>query len=102
MLIYEVTTTVDGGLAAEYETYMTKQHIPELLATGHFAAAFFAKNGSQYRTGYHSDSQEQLDAYLANDAERLRQDLAEHFPHGVEVSRQVLDIVALFPSPEPK
>jgi len=99
MLIYEVTTTIDAGLAAEYETYMTEQHIPELLATGHFAAAFFAKNGSTYRAGYHSDSQEQLDAYLANDAERLRQDFASHFPQGVEVSRQVLDIVALFPSP---
>ena len=99
MLIYEVTTTVDAGIAGEYEQYMTEQPIPELLATGHFAAAFFAKNGSQYRTGYHADSQEQLDAYLANDAERLRADFAEHFPNGVEVSRQVLDIVRLFPSP---
>ena len=99
MLIYEVTTTVDAGIAGKYEQYMTGQHIPELLATGHFAAAFFAKDGSMYRTGYHADSREQLDAYLANDADRMRADFAEHFPEGIEVSRQVLDIVALFPSP---
>jgi|ERR1043166_8514850 hypothetical protein len=97
MLIYEVTATVDASIAAEYELYMTEQHIPDLLATGHFAAAFFAKNGSQYRIGYHADSQEHLDNYLANDAERLRSDIASHFPTGIEHSRQVLEIVKLFP-----
>ena len=99
MLIYEITATVDADIAAEYEKYMTEQHIPDLLATGHFAAAFFAKNGNTYRIGYHADSREHLDAYLANDADRLRGDLLEHFPEGVELSRQVLEIVALFPSP---
>lgn len=99
MLIYEITATVNADIADEYEKYMTGQHIPDLLATGHFAAAFFAKNSSQYRIGYHADSQEHLDAYLAKDAEQLRNDFAEHFPQGVELSRQVLKIVALFPSP---
>lgn len=100
MLFYEITATVDAELAADYERYMTERHIPELLATGYFAAAFFAKNGEQqYRIGYHADSQEMFDAYIANDAERLRADFAEHFPAGIEVSRQVLDIVGLFPAP---
>lgn len=99
MLIYEITATVDANIAAEYEKYMTERHIPDLLATGHFAAAFFAKNGAQYRIGYHADSEEQLDAYLANDADRLRADLIAHFPKGVDLSRQVLEIVRLFPSP---
>ncbi len=97
MLIYEITATVDAGIATEYEKYMTERHIPDLLATGHFAAAFCARNGSQYRIGYHADTQEQLDAYLANDADRLRKDFADHFPGGVELSRQVLDIIKLFP-----
>ncbi len=99
MLIYEITATVNADLAVEYEKYMTGQHIPDLLATGHFAAAFFAKNGSQYRIGYHADSQEHLDAYHADDADRLRADFAKHFPDGIELSRQVLEIVRLFPSP---
>lgn len=99
MLIYEVTATVDSELVADYERYMTEQHIPELLATGYFAAAFFAKNGGQYRVGYHADSQELFEAYIANDAERLREDFAKHFPTGISVSRQVMEIVGLFPTP---
>jgi hypothetical protein len=99
MLIYEVTATVEDGLAGEFEKYMVKQHIPDVPATGKLTAAFFLKNGDTYRIGYHCDSYEDLDDYLANDAERLRADHAAHFPAGVEVSRQVWDILALFPSP---
>lgn len=99
MLIYEITATVDEALVAEYEKYMTERHIPDLLETGNFAAAFFAKSGNVYRIGYHADSREQFDSYISNHAERLRADFAEHFPKGVEVERQVLEIVKLFPSP---
>lgn len=99
MLIYEITATVDAKLAAEYEKYMSERHIPDLLATGHFTTAFFAKSGNVYRIGYHADSKDQFDAYIEKHAERLRADFAEHFPSGVEVSRLVLDIVKLFPSP---
>ncbi len=100
MLIYEVTATVEGELSADFESFMTEKHIPELLATEYFTAAFFAQDGCEYRIGYHADSRKHLDEYLANDAERLRADMAEHFPTGVEVSRRVFDIVALFPGRE--
>ena len=96
MLIYEITATVAPDIAAEYEKYMTERHIPDLIATGHFSAAFFAKNGLKYRIGYHADSSEDLDAYLANDAERIRDDLTQQFPSGIEIARQNLEIVALF------
>ena len=99
MLIYEITATVDRELIADYEKYMTERHILDLLATGNFTAAFFAKNGNVYRIGYHADSREQFDAYIETHAERLRADFVEHFPTGVDVSRQVLEIVKLFPSP---
>ncbi len=102
MLIYEITATVDADIAAEYEKYMTERHIPALLATGHFAAAFFAKNGLQYRIGYHADSKEHLVAYLAIDAELLRGDLTQKFPAGIEIARQNLEIIGLFSSNEEK
>lgn len=95
MLIYEISTTVESGLAADYEKYMTERHIPDLLGTGYFSAAFFAKNGLHYRVGYHADSQEQLDGYFMNDAERLRSEFTERFPRGIEVTRQNLEIIAL-------
>ncbi len=99
MLIYEVTATVEPAIAEEYEKYMREQHIPDLLATGYFAAAFFAKNGNMYRIGYHCDSQKDLEAYFANHAGRLRADIAAHFPSGIEFSRNELEIIALFPEP---
>lgn len=97
MLIYEVTATVDPELSTEYEKYMIEQHIPDLLATGYFAAAFFARHGSHYKMGYHVDSQQHLDSYLANDAERLRADVKGRFPSGIAYSRQVFEIIKLFP-----
>lgn len=100
MLIYEVTAIVDAELVDDYEKYMRERHIPDLLKTGYFAAAFFAKSGKMYRIGYHCDSRENLDAYFANEAKRLRADMASHFPVGIEFSRNELDILALFPSPE--
>lgn len=100
MLIYEVTAIVDSNIAADYEEYMTERHIPDLLATGNFTAAFIAKNGLQYRIAYHADSQEHLDSYFANDAERLRTEFAERFPDGIDVTRQNLEIIALFPRPK--
>lgn len=99
MFIYEITATVDDGLAVEYEKYMTERHIPDLLATGHFITASFAKAGNLYRVAYNAERRENVDAYLADDAERLRTDFAEHFPTGVAVSRQVFEIVRLFSSP---
>ena len=99
MLIYEVTAVVDESIADEYEKYMREQHIPDLLATNYFAAAFFAKNGNMYRIGYHCDSREDLEAYFANHAGRLRAEMAVRFPEGVEFSRNELEIIALFPEP---
>ncbi len=99
MLIYEVTAVVDPSIADEYEKYMLEQHIPDLLATNYFAAAFFAKNENMFRIGYHCDSREDLDAYFANHAGRLRADMAAHFPSGIEFSRNELEIIALFPEP---
>lgn len=100
MLIYEVTATVEASIATEYERFMTDHHIPDLLSTGYFTAAFFAKDGNEYRIGYHADTSEQLDQYMANDAGRLRADIAERFPTGIVYSRKVLEIIALFPADE--
>lgn len=97
MLIYEITATVNGELIAKYEQYMTERHIPDLLATGHFAAAFFSKTGNIYRISYHADSSQEFDAYIADHADRLRADFVEHFPTGIDVSRQVMEIVRCFP-----
>lgn len=50
MLIYEITAIVATDSVADVrERYMVNRRIPDVLATGRFAAAFIARNGNEYR-----------------------------------------------------
>jgi hypothetical protein len=89
VVTYEVTAVVRPDLADAYEAYM-RRHIPELLATGWFVRASFARiTGHRYRIRYHARDQQSVDRYIAEDAPRLRADFAKHFPVGVELTREV-------------
>jgi hypothetical protein len=94
--IYEVTVLFNGDNAAEFEAYMADAHIPDVLATGCFAAAFFAKEGNRYTVRYHVDTTEDMERYLADFAPKLRDDVMERYEGKIEISRRMLDIVKLF------
>jgi hypothetical protein len=97
MIIYEITTIVDDELVESYEKYMRETHIPDLLATGYFAKAYFTCSGkNRFRIQYHAHDQKALDDYLEKDAPRLRDDFSSHFPEGVEVSRENWEILEEF------
>src|SRR5438309_11312001 len=98
MVTYEITAKVEPQLSVEYERYMADRQSPDLLATGYFASATFAKSGDRYRIRYEAHSRESLDQYLKKDAERLRNDLKDHFPEGIEVSREFWDVISVFHS----
>jgi hypothetical protein len=88
VVTYEVTAVVRADLIDGYEAYM-RRHIPELLATGCFERASFARSTvNRYRIRYDARDQQSLDRYLAEHAQRLRADFVEHFPEGVDVSRE--------------
>jgi len=93
MVTYEVTALVRPDLVHAYEGYM-RRHIPELLATGRFVSATFARTSEhRYRIRYEARDQASVDRYIAEDAPRLRADFAEHFPKGVEVSREIWETI---------
>ncbi|MCU0238017.1 MAG: DUF4286 family protein [Pyrinomonadaceae bacterium] len=97
MIIYEITATVNAELIDAYEKYMVEKHIPELLETGYFSQAFFARaDKNRYQIQYHAFSQKDLDSYLENDAQRLREDFAQHFPDRILVSRENWQILQTF------
>lgn len=89
-IFYEVTVTVESPNRVGFEDYMTRRHIPDVLATGCFARAIFVTDRAGiYRTIYVAAGQAALDRYLSDFAAGLRDDFAAHFPAGVLVERQV-------------
>ena len=90
MITYEVTAVVEERLTDRFERYMRQTHIPEVLATGCFQAAVFARASlGRYRTGYFAMTQADLDRYLESHTAGLWGDFAAHFPAGVSLSREV-------------
>lgn len=88
MITYEVHVEVRPDLAAAFETYMRERHIPQILATGCFAAISFEwSEEGRYRTRYQADSQADLDRYLQQHTEGFRADFLAHFPEGCSASR---------------
>lgn len=93
---YEITAEVPAELAERFEHYMIETHIPDLIATGHFRSAIFCRSDNMYRIRYELDSERALDEYLKTDAPRLREDFSQHFPTGIDVSRQTWHHIASF------
>ena len=76
-------------MVAAYEAYMQDRHIGDVLATGFFATATFSKSSEgRYRIRYEAFDQQALDQYLATRAADLRKHFNDHFPDGVELSRE--------------
>jgi Domain of unknown function (DUF4286) len=90
MIAYEVAADVEPRLVAVYEQYMREKHIPEVLATGCFLSAAFARSSpDRYRASYMARTQADLDRYLEHHTAAMRSDFAAHFPEGVSLSREV-------------
>lgn len=98
MVTYEITATVRMDLVDCYERFMRKRHIPDLLATGHFASATFEKSRpGRYRVRYEARSHEALDRYISEHAPRLRAHLQGEFPEGIEITREEWETVESWP-----
>lgn len=94
MIIYEINAVVRADLIERYENYMRGRHIPDLLATGFFTAATFARReANQYQIRYEAADQKSLDEYLENAAPDLREDFLRHFPEGIELSRLIWTVL---------
>ena len=96
-VIYEITAVSAPELTEKYEKYMRERHIPDLLATGYFQGANFSRSAeNRYRIRYEAFNQTALDNYLENEAEKLRADFLAHFPEGVELTREVWEVLQVW------
>lgn len=96
-ITYEITALVRDDLIPEFERYMVDRHIPDLMATGSFETAIFSRAAAgRYRIRYELPDREALDVYLREHAPRLRADMHQTFPEGVELSRDEWEVLASF------
>lgn len=94
---YEVSIIVRPDLNDAFTSFMIDEHIPDLISTGAFSDAQFAKLGpGHYRASYTAASRDVLDAYLREHSSRLREDVANHFPEGLTISREEWNVLATF------
>ena len=97
MTIYEVTAIVESDYTDAYESYIRERHVKDVLTTGFFVSATFERSEpGRYRVRYVLPSREYLDSYLGEHAPRLRAEFHEEFPIGVELSREVWDVLEAF------
>ncbi len=100
VIAYEVTVEVRADLMPAYELYMTRQHVPDVLATGCFTGAEFARaEAGSYRQRYFARTSGDLHRYLAEHAARLREDFLRHFPDGALPSRRNWELIRRWPGP---
>lgn len=99
MIIYNVTSNIDESIHQQWLEWV-KNHIPEVLSTGHFTGAKLTRvlvkedlGGITYSIQYRAKSREALELYYKNDADRLRQDTLKNFGDRVLSFRTELEII---------
>lgn len=103
MIIYNVTVNIDDSVHDKWLLWMTEKHIPEVLATGKFVKATFVKvliveemGGSTYSTQYFAEDSKKVEAYLAEDAPKLRQEGISLFGDKMLAFRTELEVLKEF------
>ena len=97
MILYNVTVAVEFAIHDEWLTWMTKEHIPEVLATGKFIdfkmyrVLLEEEGGLTYSVQYFAESLSQVQLYLAQDAHELQAKQLERFADRIVAFRTVLE-----------
>ncbi len=99
MIIYNVTSNIDASIHEQWLAWI-KEHIPLVLATGHFTEAKLTKvliedpqGNETYSVQYRAKSRESLISYYKNDAAKLRQESLLIFGDKVLAFRTELEII---------
>ena len=99
MIIYNVTSNIHPSIHDQWLIWI-KEHIPHVLATGHFTEAKLTKvlvkdpEGSvTYSVQYRAKSREALENYFKNDAAKLRDESIRLFGDKVLAFRTELEVI---------
>lgn len=99
MIIYNVTSNIHASINEQWLAWI-KEHIPHVLATGHFTEAKLTKvlvedqdGNVTYSVQYRAKSREALENYYKNDADKLRQESLKIFGEKVLAFRTELEVI---------
>ncbi len=101
MIVYNVTVNVDSEIEEIWIRWMKQEHIPKMLETTRFYDAKILKllndqpdaTGTTYAVQYFSNNIGQVEAYLNNEAEELRNHTHQKFGDKIAAFRTVLEEV---------
>lgn len=101
MVIYNVTVSLAPEIEKEWLKWIEEEHIPDMLGTEKFEKAQLVKiyDDKQAATGsyavqYYAKSPQSLNAYLTEDAARLRKKTADQFGDKLLSFRTFLNVVS--------
>lgn len=100
MVLYNVTVSVDEQCANDWVKYMMEQHIPEVLATGHFRDFRLchvqgeAEGGITFAVQYMANNAEALDTYHRECAPALQADHQAKWGSRAVAFRTILPLIA--------
>ena len=100
MIIYNVTIKVDHSIAKEWEAWMKKEHLPEVLGTGCFERHQFVRllevdetEGPTYAAQYFATDKEKYEEYISTFAPLLRQKSMEAWGDKFIAFRSLMEIL---------
>ncbi len=100
MIIYNVTTKVAADIAAQWLGWMQQQHIPEVMATGCFAACKIARlldvddsEGPTYAVQYEAACKADYERYIRQFADALRSDVYAKWGSSFISFRSLMEVV---------
>ena len=97
MNIYNVTMAVEAAIHDEWLTWMTQEHIPEVMATGKFTDYKIYKvllekeNSITYSVQYFAENLAHIQLYLAQHAHELQAKHRQKYGDNVVAFRTVLE-----------
>ena len=99
MILYNVTTSIEPAVAAEWLDYMRSTHMPEVMETGFFIKSQLLRllneeeGGITYAAQYYCISLEQLEEYQTLCAPALRADMDKRFAGQYASFRTTLEVM---------
>lgn len=100
MIVYNVTTMVGGGRAREWQEWMRRVHIPEIMATGCFTGFRMLRlldvdetEGPTFAVQYQCESREEYERYIERFAPALRRSAMDRWGDDAMSFRTLMEVI---------